>query len=129
MTAEVRLARVLGREFPRLPVTGRFESGANQEADHVTVTDRQGGIWTLTLFSRAPHGRRNGLLRELAAAARRCRLHSVDRLGYREISAFEVTDWVDPAHPGQPAKLRLRATKRLGHSDEADTDARAEDFA
>ncbi|PSK85809.1 hypothetical protein CLV79_10739 [Limimaricola soesokkakensis] len=129
MTAEVRLARALGREFPRLPVTGRFEPGANQEADHVTVTDRQGGIWTLTLFSRGPHSRRNGLLRELAAAARRCRLHSVDRLGYREISAFEVTDWVDPAHPWQPAKLRLRATKRFRHSDEADTDAKAEDFA
>lgn len=122
MTAEVRLARALGHEFPRLPVIGRFEPGANQEAEHVTVTDRKGGIWELTLFSRASRARRNGLLRELALAARRCRLHSVDRLGYREISVFEVAEWVDPPHPWQPAKLRLRATKRLRHPGKANRD-------
>ena len=125
MTAEDRLARALEREFLRLPVTGRFEPGANQQADHVTVTDRQGGIWELALFSRASRAKRNGLLRELAAAARRCHLHSLDRLGYSEISAFEVDGRVDPLHPGQPAKLRLRAIKRLQHSE----DAEVEDFA
>ncbi|MBB3713322.1 hypothetical protein FHS00_002924 [Limimaricola variabilis] len=113
MKTEVRLAKALGRAFHSLPVIGCFESGANQQADHVTVTDERGGIWELALFSRASLSDRRVLLRELAAAAGECSLESVDRLGYREVSAFKVTDWVGPGCSGQPAKLRLQATKRV----------------
>ncbi|MFT6533716.1 MAG: hypothetical protein ACJASC_003281 [Limimaricola cinnabarinus] len=109
---EDKLADAVKQEFPSLPVAGRFEPGANQQADHVTVSDQRGGVWEISLFSRATFRQRERLLRDLAAAAERCRIKTRDRLGYQEILAFKVTRLKTPDGPGQPAKLRLHATPR-----------------